>query len=44
MNIDDLVNSIPDEDSELRDNLRKWVEEWKQSEASIEELDRMVGK
>ncbi len=44
MNIDDLVNSIPDEDSELRDNLRKWVEEWKQSEDSIEDLDQMVGK
>ena len=44
MNIDDLVNSIPDEDFELRNNLGKWVEDWKRSEDSINQLDRMVSK
>jgi hypothetical protein len=44
MTIDELVQSIPDEESDLRSQLARWIDEWKRSEDSIEKLSYMIGK
>ncbi len=44
MNLDDLVQSIPDSEPDLRNQLAHWVDEWKRSEDSIEKLSYLVGK
>lgn len=42
MNLDELVNSVPEID--LRENLSRWVEEWKQDDKDIEKLAYLIGK
>lgn len=42
MNLDELVDSIPEQ--ELRENLFKWVEEWKQDHKDVEALAYLIGK
>ena len=44
MNLDELVQSIPDDESTLRTDLAHWVEEWKQGTDSIDKLSYMIGK
>ena len=44
MNIDEIVKSIPDEDSKLRADLRHWIEDWKLNDGTIEELSNLVRK
>jgi hypothetical protein len=44
MNLDDLVQSIPDSEADLRHQLALWIGEWKRSEDSIEQLNCLVGK
>ena len=44
MTLDELVQSIPDSESDLRGQLTHWVDEWKQSEESVEKLSYMIGK
>lgn len=42
MNLDELVNSVPEND--LRENLSRWVEEWKQDGKDIGALASLIGK
>lgn len=42
MNLDELVNSVPEID--LRENLSRWVGEWKQDDKDIEALAYLIGK
>jgi len=42
MNLDELVNSVPEDD--LRENLSRWVGEWKQDDKDIEALAYLIGK
>lgn len=42
MNLDELVNSVPEND--LREKLSRWVGEWKQDDKDIEELASLIGK
>lgn len=44
MILDELVQSIPDSESDLRGQLTRWVDEWKRSEESVEQLSYMIGK
>lgn len=44
MNLDDLVQSIPDSEADLRSQLSHWVNEWKKSDESLEELVYLIGK
>lgn len=44
MILDELVQSIPDSESDLRGQLARWVDEWKQSGESVEKLGYMIGK
>lgn len=44
MSLDELVQSIPDDDSGLRSQLAHWISDWKRSEASVESLNGLVGK
>lgn len=44
MNLDDLVQSIPDSEPDLRNQLAHWIDEWKRSGDSIEKLSYLVGK
>ena len=42
MNLDELVNSVPE--SDLRENLLRWIDEWKQDDKDIEVLASLIGK
>ena len=44
MTLDELVSAIPDEDSDLRADLGRWLEDWKQSDATIEDLVSLIEK
>lgn len=44
MNLDELVNSIPESEAELKVALKQWVEAWKQDDKSIDELGFLIGK
>ena len=38
MNLEELVQSIPDEDAELRADLYCWIEKWKKDDATVNDL------
>jgi len=42
MNIDELINSIPD--AKLRKELAQWVKQWKEDDKDVEWLSRMLSK
>jgi hypothetical protein len=44
MNLDDLVKSIPDSETDLRNRLSHWINIWKNNDESIEELCYLVEK
>lgn len=44
MNVDDLVQSIPNSESDLRNRLDHWIDDWKSNEESIEKLSYLVEK
>lgn len=44
MNLDELVQSIPDEDANFRENLNNWIGEWKNSEDDVNTLTYLIGK
>jgi|SRR6476660_1375262 len=44
MNLDELVNSIPDSEITLRENFRKWINDWKESPKDVFDLDYLIGK
>ena len=44
MNLDELAQSIPNEDSDKRNNLITWIEEWKASDKDVNELSAMIDK
>lgn len=44
MNLDGLVQSIPDSESALRENFAHWIDAWKRSAESLERLDYLVAK
>ena len=44
MNLDDLAQSIPDSENVLRHDLARWINGWKKSDASLEELVDLITK
>ncbi|PCJ30312.1 MAG: hypothetical protein COA99_18255 [Moraxellaceae bacterium] len=44
MNLDELVQSIADEEPESFVSLRKWINSWKDSGESIDDLNILVSK
>jgi hypothetical protein len=44
MNLDELVNSIPESEAELKSSLKHWVESWKQDDRTTDELGYSIGK
>lgn len=44
MNLDELVSSIPESEAELKIELKRWVEAWKQDDKSINELGYLISK
>lgn len=44
MTLDELVDSIPDNESELKQSLAEWILYWKNDETGVHRLDSMLGK
>ena len=44
LNLDNLVQSIPDNESALRSDLARWVDEWKRNAESLERLEYIMDK
>jgi hypothetical protein len=44
MNLDELVQSIPNSESDLRNRLFHWIDIWKRNDESIEELCYLIEK
>lgn len=44
MNLDELVNSIPNSESKLKQDLKKWISDWKMNDKNIDDLERLIGK
>jgi hypothetical protein len=44
MNLDELVQSIPYSESNLRNQLFHWIDSWKRNDESIEELCCLIEK
>jgi hypothetical protein len=44
MTLDDLVNSIPVSEGNLRNELAHWVSEWKTKGDSLDRLSALIGK
>lgn len=44
MTLDDLVNSIPESEGNLRKDLAHWVDDWKKSGDSLEQLCSLIEK
>ncbi|RTY85447.1 hypothetical protein [Flavobacterium sp. GT3R68] len=44
MNLDELVNSIPDSELELKKNFRNHIEDWKRNTESVTHLESQIGK
>ncbi len=44
MNLDELVNSIPESEAELKSSLKHWVESWKQDDRTTDELSYSISK
>jgi hypothetical protein len=44
MNLDELVNSIPNSESELKQDLKKWIDDWKMNDKNIDDLEPLIGK
>lgn len=42
MNLDELVNSVPE--TSLRDDLSRWVGEWKQDDKDVQLLANLISK
>ena len=44
MNLDDLVRSIPNRETALRDEFARLIDVWKRTPGSLEDLDYLVTK
>lgn len=44
MNLDELVESIPNSESELRTRLKNWISDWKKSDSTLTELTYLMEK
>jgi hypothetical protein len=44
LNLDDLIQSIPDSESALRRDLARWVQDWKLSAESLEKFAYLMDK
>jgi hypothetical protein len=44
MNLDELFESIPNSDIELKNQLKVFISDWKRNSTSLEELTSMIGK
>ncbi len=44
MNLDELVSSIPNNESELKKSLLDWVNDWKRSSQDVDNLAYLIGK
>jgi hypothetical protein len=44
MNLDELVNSIPNNEPEHKKSLRKWVDDWKKNDKNVNDLKMLIGK
>ena len=42
MSLDDLIEAIPDAETELRKNLVHWVDDWKRNDQSLEALEHLI--
>ncbi len=44
MNLDELVDSIPSEDISVKEDLVKWINDWKSNEKTVNDLSSLIDK